>query len=76
MNNNNISEALEVNSEAINGVTYYGALKKLIVQFTSGSSYEYTEVPKHVYVGIRDSSSKGTFLHKYVFGRYQFKRLQ
>jgi hypothetical protein len=74
--NKNISESLEVNSEAINGVTYYYTIEKLIVQFTSGHKYEYSKVPKHVYLGIRDANSKGGFLHKYVFGRYEFKRMK
>lgn len=74
--NKNISESLEVNSEAINGVTYYSEIEKLIVQFTSGTRYEYSKVPKHVYVGIREANSKGGFLHKYIFGRYEFKRLK
>lgn len=74
--NKNISETLEVNSEAINGVTYYSEIERLIVQFTSGTQYEYVKVPKHVYIGIREANSKGRFLHKYIFGRYEFKRLK
>jgi hypothetical protein len=75
MTNVNLTETLLVDSSAISEVAYYPNVEKLIVLFISGKAYEYLNVPGHVMNGLREASSKGKFLNKYVLAQYRFKKL-
>jgi hypothetical protein len=75
MTNVNLVESLEVDSSAISEVAYYPSVERLIVLFKSNVSYEYINVPNHVMNGLREASSKGKFLNKYVLAQYRFKKL-
>jgi hypothetical protein len=75
MTNVNLVESLTVDSSAISEVAYYPSVEKLIVLFISGKAYEYLNVPNHVMNGLREASSKGKFLNKYVLAQYRFKKL-
>ncbi len=74
--NVNLIEKLEVNSTAINEVSYYPNVERLFVLFKNGREYEYLSVPAHIMNGLRDASSKGKFLNKYVLAYYRFKKVQ
>jgi hypothetical protein len=75
MTNVNLVESLTVDSSAISEVAYYPSVERLIVLFKSNVSYEYINVPNHVMNGLREASSKGKFLNKYVLAQYRFKKL-
>jgi hypothetical protein len=75
MTNVNLVESLTVDSSAISEVAYYPNVEKLIVLFISGKAYEYLNVPNHVMNGLREASSKGKFLNKYILAQYRFKKL-
>ena len=75
MTNVNLVESLTVDSSAISEVAYYPNVEKLIVLFISGKTYEYLNVPGHVMNGLREASSKGKFLNKYILAQYRFKKL-
>jgi hypothetical protein len=75
MTNVNLVESLTVDSSAISEVAYYPSVERLIVLFISGKAYEYLNVPNHVMNGLREASSKGKFLNKYVLAQYRFKKL-
>jgi len=75
MTNVNLVESLTVDSSAISEVAYYPNVERLIVLFISGKAYEYLNVPNHVMNGLREASSKGKFLNKYVLAQYRFKKL-
>jgi hypothetical protein len=75
MTNVNLVESLTVDSSAISEVAYYPNVEKLIVLFVSGKAYEYLNVPGHVMNGLREASSKGKFLNKYILAQYRFKKL-
>jgi hypothetical protein len=75
MTNVNLVESLTVDSSAISEVAYYPNVEKLIVLFIGGKAYEYLNVPNHVMNGLREASSKGKFLNKYVLAQYRFKKL-
>jgi hypothetical protein len=75
MTNVNLVESLTVDSSAISEVAYYPNVEKLMVLFISGKMYEYLNVPNHVMNGLREASSKGKFLNKYVLAQYRFKKL-
>ena len=75
MTNVNLMESLTVDSSAISEVAYYPNVGRLIVLFKSGKAYEYLNVPGHVMNGLREASSKGKFLNKYILAQYRFKKL-
>ena len=75
MTNVNLVESLTVDSSAISEVAYYPNVEKLIVLFIIGKAYEYLNVPGHVMNGLREASSKGKFLNKYILAQYRFKKL-
>jgi hypothetical protein len=75
MTNVNLVETLEVESTAISEVSYYPNVERLFVSFKNGREYEYLNVPTHVMSGLRDASSKGKFLNKYVLAQYRFKKV-
>lgn len=75
MTNVNLMESLTVDSSAISEVAYYPNVERLIVLFKSGKTYEYLNVPGHVMNGLREASSKGKFLNKYILAQYRFKKL-
>ena len=74
MTNVNLVETLTVDSSAISEVAYYPNVERLFVIFKSGNEYEYLNVPTFIMNGLRDASSKGKFLNKYVLGVYRFKK--
>lgn len=47
----------------------------LIVQFKSGSTYEYYDVPVNVFTQMSGASSKGQFLAKNIKGSYRYARV-
>jgi hypothetical protein len=75
MTNVNLVETLEVESTAISEVSYYPNVERLFVSFKNGREYEYLNVPTHVMSGLRDASSKGKFLNKYILAQYRFKKV-
>ena len=75
MTNVNLVETLTVDSSAINEVAYYPGVERLFVLFKNGREYEYFNVPVHVMSGLREASSKGKFLNKYVLAFYRFKKV-
>ena len=74
MTNVNLVETLTVDSTAIREVSYYPDVKRLFVEFKNGREYEYFNVPNHVMNGLREASSKGKFLNKYILAFYRFKK--
>jgi hypothetical protein len=73
--NVNLIEKLEVNSSAIFEVAYYPNVERLFITFKNGREYEYLNVPIHIMCGLREASSKGKFLNKYVLAQYRFKKV-
>lgn len=39
------------------------------------ATYMYFDVPLDIYTGLLEAESKGKYLHKYVIGYYQYRRL-
>lgn len=48
----------------------------LRVGFVSGLIYEYHQVPGHIYTDMTKSSSKGTFLNRYIKGNYKYRKVE
>jgi hypothetical protein len=47
----------------------------LRVGFVSGMVYDYKEVPEKVYLAMKTSGSKGTYLNKHIKGKYEFEKI-
>ena len=61
-------------SSNIAGFSYNQSTQVLTVKFNSGSSYDYYDVPEHVYEGIKIADSKGTYLTTEIKGHYRYTR--
>lgn len=48
----------------------------LRIVYVSGMVYDYKHVPLEVFQAMKTSGSKGTFLNKYIKGRYEFERVE
>jgi len=54
-------------------VSYDEGSRRLVITFRSGSVYEYTDVPRDVYVGISAAPAKGVYFSTYVKDRYPYR---
>ena len=55
-----------VSSSNIHSIGYDGITGTLEVQFLNRSIYQYSHVPNHVYIGLMNASSHGSYLDRYV----------
>lgn len=63
-----------VSSSNLRRVGYDARTKKLIIEFHSGA-YEYSNVPEHIYNGLMNSSSKGSYHADYIKNSYSYRRV-
>ena len=68
-------QTIAVNSEAINTAEYEYDKYRLRLEFHGGQKYDYARVPNHVFEGLRTSTSKGTFINRYILQQYPFKKV-
>ena len=67
-------ELVYVDSSNIDQVGYDTELNELHIVFKKGRHYIYSNVPEHVYEGLMDASSKGTFLNSTIkAGGYSYR---
>ena len=72
----NITETIQVESNAIHSAEYQHDVCILKLKFSSGKMYAYSDVAYHVFEGLRSSESKGKFINQYVLRNHEFKKLQ
>ncbi|MCL2629649.1 MAG: KTSC domain-containing protein [Alphaproteobacteria bacterium] len=48
----------------------------LVIEFKSGSIYEYSDVPANVHSELMKAKSKGKYFHKNIKNTYEFKRIK
>ncbi|MYS13691.1 KTSC domain-containing protein [Streptomyces sp. SID4982] len=65
----------QVRSSNIRSVGYSQADRVLEVAFHSGALYRYDSVPADVHSALMAASSKGSFLARFVKGRYPYHRI-
>ena len=63
-------------STVVSAMHYYPHKKLLRVIYVSGSVYDYKNVPEKIYVAMKSAASKGTYLNKYIKGKYQFNKIE
>ncbi|MGO9607699.1 MAG: KTSC domain-containing protein [Candidatus Binataceae bacterium] len=64
-----------VDSSTLSSAGYDPLTQTLEVEFTSGSIYQYFEVPPRIYDELMRASSKGSYLGNYISDRFQFSRI-
>ncbi len=62
-------------SSVVARYSYDPDTETLLVVFVSGMVYEYYHVPPSVYLDMKMSGSKGTFLNLHIKGKYGFKKI-
>lgn len=68
--------SIEVQSSNIRSISYNPETEVLVVEYLSGSMYEYLKVPSHIYDGLVESESKGSFMNRMVKGTYGYVKLK
>jgi len=66
---------ISVASDMMNSVRYDSASGILEVEFSSGSVYEYLDVPPDHYAALLVATSKGRFFNARTRGAFLFRRV-
>ena len=64
---------VEVDSPNINRLKYSKSDKELSIEFASGL-YIYHDVPEHIYLGLQDATSIGSYYNREIRGKYRYAR--
>ncbi|HEX3130568.1 MAG TPA: KTSC domain-containing protein [Thermoanaerobaculia bacterium] len=64
-----------VSSSSVASVGYDPKTQTLEIEFSSGSVYEYNEVPPEIYKGLMEASSKGRYFANEIRGQYPSTRI-
>jgi hypothetical protein len=59
-------------SSAIKAASYQAANEKLVITYTGGSMYLYSDVPAQTATDFKDAESKGRYLVEHVKDKYPF----
>lgn len=62
-------------SSNVAAVGYDEDSSTLQVEFKNGGTYQYFDVPEHVYVSLRDADSVGGYLAANIKGIYRFSKV-
>jgi hypothetical protein len=65
---------VQVESEAIDEITYDVDTSRMFVRFAHGGWYTYFGVPKGTYQAFVDAESHGRFFHDQIRDRFPFRR--
>ena len=63
------------NSSNIARYKFEAAAHVLTVEFKSGGTYNYYDVPQHVFEQMKAAQSKGGFLAQNIKGAYRYARI-
>lgn len=67
-------EMVTVKSSNIDRVGYDEDSKTLAVEFRTGATYHYFEVPKSVYEGLKSAESVGAYFAQNIKGSYAYHK--
>lgn len=67
-------QMISVDSSNVAAVGYDADNNILQVQFNNGSTYQYFDVPEHIFVGLRDAASVGGYLVTNIKGVYRYSK--
>ena len=63
-------------SSVVSYIHYYANSSILRVGYVSGMVYDYKNVPEIVYNAMKKSFSKGSFLNRYIKGKFPFEKVR
>ena len=66
---------LSVSSKNISEIGYDERLKILHIHFNNDRLYEYYDVPKQIFYGLKTASSVNDYFIEYIKGRYQYSEI-
>jgi hypothetical protein len=61
-------------SSNLSSASYDPDEQTLTIEFQSGGSYTYSNVPPETYRGLTLASSAGQYFHRQIKGRYSFEQ--
>lgn len=64
-----------VDSSNVAAVGYDEDSSTLQVEFKNGGTYQYFDVPKSSFVGLRDAASVGGYLAAHIKGSYRYSKV-
>lgn len=68
-------EMIHVSSSNLRSVGYDNQTQTLRIEFHGGGTYDYYDVPLHVFSGLMNAGSKGHYHHAYIKDRYRYSRV-
>jgi hypothetical protein len=63
-------------SSVVSYLHYYPEISTLRIGYVSGKVYDYKNVPERVYLAMKKSFSKGTFLNRYIKDKFPFVQVE
>jgi len=66
---------IPVKSSNIKAVGYNELKMKLRVEFKSGGTYEYKDVPRKVWMDFIESKSLGKYFFSHIKGKYSYEKI-
>lgn len=63
-------DMIPVHSSAIAAIGYDAAARLMKIRFVEGNTYDFCNVPAHVFDGLRASASKGRYYYEHIRDRY------
>jgi len=63
-------------SSVVAAIKYNANSWRLRVIYVSGMVYDYKNVPEEVYLAMKSSFSKGSFLNQHIKGKYEFEKVK
>lgn len=67
---------IRVVSSNIRSVGYEANTETLEVEFTSGSVYQYFDVPESEYEGLMNAASKGKYFNRNIKDNYRYRQVR
>lgn len=62
-------------SSMMAGIGYDPAAQILEIEFRTGGTYQYFDVPADAYDALQAASSKGRFFHAHIDGCFRYRRV-
>lgn len=66
---------ISVDSSTVEEIGYDPSTKELLVNFKSGGSYKYLDVPHSTFNSLITASSVGSYLHQHIKGSYTYEKI-
>jgi len=65
-----------VRSSNIHSIGYDIESKVLEIEFRTGGIYQYFNVPESIYNALISAPSHGSYFHRHIKGRYQWRKIR